>query len=145
MRSEVALIMEHAFAAIHATLPVEYWRNCSRGNPSRSCGALVTESDEAVPGEVQTRSRTRVAGVIRAQVLVQSVATHERASAASLRSWAGGAWAVLGSERTVVWDGEVGSALLMRSKAEMIVEHACASIHATLPVRILGQLALLKP
>jgi len=89
MPSKALLIVENAFAAMNATSPIENCGNCSRSNASRSCGALVSESDEAVPGEVQTRSRTRVAGVIRAQVLVQCLATHKRASAASLRPGTG--------------------------------------------------------
>jgi len=78
------------------------------------CGALVSECDKAIPGEVQTRSRTSVAGVILTQVTLQSFTTHERAPAASLRSRAGGTGAVLGGEGAVVRDGEVGRALLMR-------------------------------
>jgi len=71
MCDEISRPIECTLAAIDATATIECGsRRCSRCDPGCSSRALVSECHKAIPGQVQTRSRTGVACMILTQVRI---------------------------------------------------------------------------
>ena len=91
----------------------------------------VSERHKTIPRQVQTRSRTRVESVAKVYMPAQRETTNKPSRAATQRSRARGARAVLSREGAVVGDGEVGRALLMCGKQEPVRKGTTTAVDST--------------